>query len=160
MNKRYFLTIAGLVVWIVLWAIGGLLAICGALSQAELSALLPKSGGDYVFLHEAYGPLSAFLSGWVSFLIGFAGPIAVLSDASVTYLLTPLHLRGDAAWLAIPRTRLNMLVSIGAPCRPALRLKSLRRRNCGLHALHRDAARRRDRAAGRGAFVSLALDFR
>src|SRR6478609_191525 len=61
-----------------LWVIGGLVALCGALTQAELSALLPQSGGDYVFLHAAYGPLVAFLSGWVSFLIGFAGPLAAI----------------------------------------------------------------------------------
>src|SRR5689334_6279887 len=66
---------------LVLWVLGGLVALCGALTQAELSASLPKSGGDYVFLHEAYGPLAAFLTGWVSFLIGFSGPIAALSDA-------------------------------------------------------------------------------
>ena len=86
---------------LVLWAIGGLFAVCGALSQAELSALLPRSGGDYVFLHEAYGPLAAFLSGWVSFLIGFAGPIAVLGDAAATYLLAPLALEGTLGRVAV-----------------------------------------------------------
>src|SRR4051794_39209755 len=84
---------------LVLWAIGGLFAVCGALSQAELSALLPRSGGDYVFLHEAYGPLAAFLSGWVSFLIGFAGPIAAIANAAATYLLTPIHLEGTTSLL-------------------------------------------------------------
>src|SRR5580692_6023789 len=58
------------------WVVGGVLALCGALTLCELSAALPRSGGDYVFLSEAYGPLAAFLSGWVSFLIGFGGPIA------------------------------------------------------------------------------------
>ena len=47
--------------------------VCGALTVAELAAALPESGGDYIYLHEAYGPGVAFLSGWVSFLIGFAG---------------------------------------------------------------------------------------
>jgi APA family basic amino acid/polyamine antiporter len=83
-----------------LWVVGGVVAICGALTQAELSASLPRSGGDYVFLHEAYGPLTAFLSGWVSFLIGFAGPIAAMAEASATYLLAPLRLEGTPAWLA------------------------------------------------------------
>lgn len=85
---------------LMLWAIGGLVAVCGALTQAELTASLPRSGGDYVFLHEAYGPLAAFLSGWVSFLIGFAGPIAVIGDAAATYLLAPLGLEGARAGLA------------------------------------------------------------
>jgi APA family basic amino acid/polyamine antiporter len=85
---------------LVLWALGAVFALCGALTQAELSALLPQSGGDYVFLRAAYGPLAAFLSGWVSFLIGFAGPIAALSDATATYLLVPLHFEGTTARLA------------------------------------------------------------
>jgi APA family basic amino acid/polyamine antiporter len=85
---------------LLLWILGALFALCGALTQAELSASLPRSGGDYVFLREAYGPLAAFLSGWVSFLIGFAGPIAAMSDATATYLLVPLHLEGANARLA------------------------------------------------------------
>ena len=60
-----------------LWVVGGLLAVCGALTLCELAAALPHSGGDYVYLREAYGPLAAFLSGWVSFLIGFGAPIGV-----------------------------------------------------------------------------------
>ena len=57
-----------------LWVVGGLLAVCGALTLCELAAALPHSGGYYVYLREAYGPLAAFLSGWVSFLIGFGAP--------------------------------------------------------------------------------------
>ena len=67
---------------LVLWVVGGVLAICGALTLCELSAALPRSGGDYVFLSEAYGPLAAFLSGWVALLIGFGGPIAASASAS------------------------------------------------------------------------------
>jgi APA family basic amino acid/polyamine antiporter len=84
---------------LLLWVLGAVFAVCGALTQAELTASLPRSGGDYVFLQEAYGPLAAFLSGWVSFLIGFAGPIAAMSDATATYLLVPLHLEGPSARL-------------------------------------------------------------
>ncbi len=80
---------------LLLWVIGGVVALCGALTQAELSAMLPQSGGDYVYLHAAYGPLAAFLTGWVSFLIGFAGPIAVMGDASVTYILAPFGLQHE-----------------------------------------------------------------
>ena len=46
-----------------LWVVGGLIALCGALSLAELSAAIPRTGGDYVFLYQSYGPLAAFLSG-------------------------------------------------------------------------------------------------
>src|SRR6516165_6262907 len=79
---------------LVLWLVGGVVALCGALTVAELAAELPTSGGDYVYLYEAYGPMVAFLSGWVSFLIGFAGPIAVSAFASASYLLAPLGLHG------------------------------------------------------------------
>ena len=72
-----------------LWVVGGLIAVCGALTLAELSSALPQTGGDYVFLYEAYGPLAAFLSGWVSFLIGFAGPIAASAFAAAKFLLVP-----------------------------------------------------------------------
>src|SRR3982750_762761 len=79
-----------------LWVLGGLTAACGALTLCELTAALPRTGGDYVYLHEAYGPLVAFLSGWVSFLIGFAAPSAASAVGSAKFLLVPLHLEGSA----------------------------------------------------------------
>ena len=75
---------------LVLWVVGGVIAVCGALTLAELSAALPQTGGDYVYLYEAYGPLAAFLSGWVSFLVGFSGPSAASAFASAKYLLAPM----------------------------------------------------------------------
>ena len=83
-----------------LWVVGGILGICGALCVAELAAALPSSGGDYIYLYEAYGSLAAFLSGWVSFLIGFAAPIAAAAFASASYLLAPLGLPPTTARLA------------------------------------------------------------
>ena len=77
---------------LVLWVVGGVLAVCGALTLCELTAMMPRSGGDYVYLLESYGPVVAFLSGWVSFLIGFGGPIAATSSASANYLLVPFGL--------------------------------------------------------------------
>jgi APA family basic amino acid/polyamine antiporter len=85
---------------LILWAIGGVIALSGALTLAELSAALPHTGGDYVYLYHAYGPLVAFLSGWVSFLIGFSGPSALAAFASARYLLSPLALQGSQAVLA------------------------------------------------------------
>jgi APA family basic amino acid/polyamine antiporter len=73
-----------------LWALGGVLAFVGALCYAELGAAMPEAGGDYVYLREAYGPLPAFLSGWVSLLLGFSAPIAVVAYTSSEYLLSPL----------------------------------------------------------------------
>jgi basic amino acid/polyamine antiporter, APA family len=79
---------------LLLWGMGGLTAICGALTVAELSAALPKTGGEYVYLYDAYGPLPAFLSGWVSFLIGFAVPSAASAFAFAKYVLSPLRMTG------------------------------------------------------------------
>jgi basic amino acid/polyamine antiporter, APA family len=59
------------------------------LSLAELTAALPRTGGDYVYLHATYGPLPAFLSGWVSLLIGFAGPSAASAFGFAQYVLAP-----------------------------------------------------------------------
>jgi APA family basic amino acid/polyamine antiporter len=66
------------------WVAGGLLAFMGAMAYAELAALRPRAGGEYVYLRAAYGRLAGFLTGWTSFVAGFAGAIAasavVLSD--------------------------------------------------------------------------------
>ena len=85
---------------LVLWVVGGIVATCGALTLAELAAAMPRTGGDYVYLTEAYGPLAGFLSGWVSFLIGFGGPIAASASAAARYFLAPMGLEGASATIA------------------------------------------------------------
>src|ERR1051325_2982623 len=64
---------------LLIWVLGGALALTGALSCAELSASLPYAGGDYIYIREAYGKLMGFLSGWSSFLVTFSGAIAFLA---------------------------------------------------------------------------------
>ena len=64
---------------LLIWLLGGLLALAGALSCAELSASLPLAGGDYIYIREAYGKLMGFLSGWSSFLVTFSGSIAAIA---------------------------------------------------------------------------------
>ncbi len=64
------------VLMMVLWAAGGVIAICGALSYGELGAAMQGAGGEYLFLSQLYHPLYGFLSGWVSFMVGFSAPIA------------------------------------------------------------------------------------
>lgn len=59
-----------------LWVAGGIIALCGALSYGELGAAMPGAGGEYLFLSKLYHPLFGFLSGWVSFIVGFSAPIA------------------------------------------------------------------------------------
>ncbi len=94
-TSGYTVALVGSNQWMLfLWVLGGITAVCGALTLAELSAALPRTGGDYVYLYEAYGPLPAFLSGWVSFFIGFAGPSAASAFAFAKYTLAPLQLPG------------------------------------------------------------------
>lgn len=62
---------------LLLWTIGGLTALCGALSYAELGAALPRSGGEYHFLGHIYHPMAGFVAGWISTTIGFAAPAAM-----------------------------------------------------------------------------------
>lgn len=71
---------------LLVWLLGGLLALAGALSFAELAASLPYSGGDYVYLREAYGSLVGFLSGWSSFLVTFSGSIALLAVVFTAFI--------------------------------------------------------------------------
>src|SRR5580704_1982284 len=61
------------------WVLGGAVALAGALTNGELGGLFPRSGGEYVYLREAYGPAFGFLSGWTSFWIAFPGSIASLA---------------------------------------------------------------------------------
>src|SRR5262245_6623170 len=73
--------------WILLiWLLGGIFALCGALSYAELSINFPKSGGEYLYLREAYSPAWGFVSGWISFFAGFSAPISAASIAFAEYV--------------------------------------------------------------------------
>lgn len=69
-----------------LWVIGGVTALCGALTYAELGSTLPRSGGEYNFLTEIYHPAAGFISGWISATVGFAAPAALAAITSGTYL--------------------------------------------------------------------------
>ncbi len=72
--------------FLAVWLAGGLLAFTGALAYAELGTMRPRSGGEYVYLREGYGPLAAFLTGWTSFVAGFAGAIAAGALGAADYL--------------------------------------------------------------------------
>ncbi len=69
-----------------IWCAGAVVALAGCLSYAELGINFPRSGGDYVFLREAWGPAWGFLSGWISFFAGFAAPVAAGALAFSEYL--------------------------------------------------------------------------
>ena len=68
------------------WVAGGALAFAGAMAYAELAALRPRAGGEYVYLRAAYGRLAAFLTGWTSFVAGFSGAIAASAVVLAFYV--------------------------------------------------------------------------
>ncbi len=75
-------------VLLMLWAVGGVAALCGAMTYAELGAALPRSGGEYNFLSRIYHPAAGFVSGWVSATIGFAAPMALAAITFAAYAST------------------------------------------------------------------------
>jgi len=85
---------------LLLWAVGGLFAIGGAMVYGELGSRLPHAGGDYVYLRESYGPLVAFLSGWTSFTIGFGAAVAASAISFSAYALRLAPIADDGGWLA------------------------------------------------------------
>jgi Amino acid permease len=85
------------------WIAGGALAFAGAMAYAELAALRPRAGGEYVYLREAFGEGAAFLTGWTSFVAGFSGAIATSAVVMVFYLgrFAPA-LAASGPWLVVP----------------------------------------------------------
>ena len=85
---------------LLLWFVGALFALGGAMVYGELGAALPHAGGDYVYLREAYGPLVAFLSGWTSFTIGFGAAVAASAISFSSYALRVIPIDDERGWLA------------------------------------------------------------
>ncbi len=72
-----------------IWILGGIMALCGALCLAEMATALPRMGGDYVFVREAFGRETGAVAGWATFFLGFAAPTAVVARLSANYLTAP-----------------------------------------------------------------------
>jgi APA family basic amino acid/polyamine antiporter len=85
------------VIMLILWGVGGIIALCGALSYGELGAAMPGAGGEYLFLSKLYNPVFGFLSGWVSFIVGFSAPIAASALGFSEYFSRAVP--GFALWL-------------------------------------------------------------
>ena len=88
---------------ILLWVLGGAVALFGALTYSEAGVLYPRCGGEYHYLTKMYHPTIGFLAGWISFLVGFAAPVAAASIALGSYLRSalslPEHLGGALSFL-------------------------------------------------------------
>jgi APA family basic amino acid/polyamine antiporter len=92
--------------WLVvgIWFVGAVLALAGALCYSELGINFPRSGGEYVYLTEAWGPVWGFVTGWVSFFAGFSAPIAAAALGAAEYLgffFPGLHSKDSGAALAM-----------------------------------------------------------
>src|SRR3984885_9711279 len=72
-------------VLLLLWLVGGVVALCGACCYAELAGLFPRSSGEYNFLRRLYHPAFGFIAGWISAFVGFASPIALAAMAFGVY---------------------------------------------------------------------------
>lgn len=90
---------------LLLWIVGGIVALCGVFSYSELGAMFPRSSGEYNFLSRAYHPAFGFLAGWVSATVGFAAPVALAAMAfgeyakSVVPGISPMTLGLGMVWI-------------------------------------------------------------
>lgn len=71
---------------LLLWLLGGVIALCGALVYGELGAVMPRSGGEYHYLREIYHPIVGFMAGWASLIVGFSAPVALACMALSSYM--------------------------------------------------------------------------
>ncbi len=97
------------------WSVAGLLTMAAAVSCAELAAMLPRAGGQYVFFREAYGPLAGFLFGWAMLLVIQTGTIAAVAAAFARFLAVFAPGISDAPWASLGPLALTpqRLVAIG-----------------------------------------------
>lgn len=114
---------------LLLWTVGAGIAALGALSYAELAGAFPQSGGEYHFLRQAYPPSIGFLSGWISLVVGFPGPVAIGALALGQYLLG--FITGDAwnpaAWEVRGVAAAAIVLTCGMHCFPLPRASQLHR---------------------------------
>src|SRR4051812_10433868 len=110
---------------LVVWLVTGFLTIVGALSYGELAAMMPKAGGQYVYLREAYSPLWGFLYGWTLFLVIQTATIAAVAVgfgkysgilipwiSETNYLIAPIRLGGSSYALSLSTAQLVGIVMI------------------------------------------------
>src|SRR5213082_2946373 len=87
---------------LVVWLVTGALTLIGALSYGELAGMMPRAGGQYVYLREAYSPLWGFLYGWTLFLVIQTGTIAAVAVAFARYLGALAPSISPTAWIIQP----------------------------------------------------------
>jgi basic amino acid/polyamine antiporter, APA family len=108
------------VLFLLVWVLGALISLCACFAFAELGSMFPDSGGQYIYLREAYGDLIAFLYGWMLFAVANGGTIAALSVASAAYIgqvvpfVSQEHIVFSIAGIVVSRAHLFGLVLIAA----------------------------------------------
>ncbi len=102
---------------LLLWIVGGAVALCGALCYAELATMLPRSSGEYNFLRRIYHPAFGFVAGWLSATVGFAAPIALAAMAFGVYFKAIAAERAAAP----ARARPDLALGAGASVRREIR---------------------------------------
>lgn len=106
--------------FLLVWVIGGVISLFGCVAFAELGSMFPESGGQYIYLREAYGDLTAFLYGWMLFAVANGGTIAALSVASAAYtgqvfpIVSQEHVVLSVAGVTITRAHVFGLFLIAA----------------------------------------------
>src|SRR5205807_6003099 len=106
------------VLFFLVWVIGGVVSLFGCVAFAELGSMFPESGGQYIYLREAYGDLVAFLYGWMLFTVANGGTIAALSVASAAYtgqvfpIVSQEHIVFSSASVTVTRAHLLGLLLI------------------------------------------------
>jgi APA family basic amino acid/polyamine antiporter len=106
--------------FLLVWILGGAISICACFAFAELGSMFPDSGGQYVYLREAYGNLPAFLYGWMLFSVGNGGSIAALAVGSAAYLggiipaISQEHVVFSLAGVVVTRAQVAALIMIAA----------------------------------------------
>src|SRR6478736_4377539 len=97
------------VLFLLVWVLGALISLCACTAFAELGSMFPESGGQYIYLREAYGDLVAFLYGWMLFSVANGGTIAALAVAAAAYMgqiipaISQDHVIFTLAWISFTR---------------------------------------------------------
>src|SRR5208282_4845799 len=106
--------------FLLVWVLGAVISLFGCVAFAELGSMFPDSGGQYVYLREAYGDLPAFLYGWMLFSVANGGSIAALAVAAAAYtgqiipVISQDHVVFSAAGIVLTRAHIVALISIVA----------------------------------------------
>lgn len=109
-SELYFDTRLSTSVILILWAVGGLVALSGALSYAELAAAYPEAGGEFAYLNRIFGKLPAFLTGFISLTVGFSAPIAFTSLVIVDLVVRGIT-QAQQAQVQISPFRLQLIAA-------------------------------------------------